>query len=169
MFLKNQSQLRQVNWATNYMWDIKLEDDGSSTELPSYFKDWIPATDINITFFDTKSYSIETPYRSFSIPQGYGGATMTLTIPDDDNRSLFKWFEEKYRQIYSSPAGVLPVQKSLIQFQVVWLNRQKEAVMHRIYKCIPTGRLVFDGDSSSGLSTLKVDLDIVNEQIIKVG
>ena len=51
-YLRNQSQIKNIQWDQNHLWDIKFEN------CPHPFNEWTPAIDFNLNYFNASSYTL---------------------------------------------------------------------------------------------------------------
>lgn len=160
MYLKNQNQIRQIQWLTTDQWDIKIE------EAPVPFNDWFPATDITVNELSSEHHNIQTPSADYDIPKRGGRETITITALDDQFRTLQNWYDDLNTRIYASPWGVLPLEKSMVRINVVQTDVKKNTIKHLMYYCIPDGSVSWVGESTKNISTLNLTFKIVNRKII---
>lgn len=160
MYLINQKQIRDVQWLTSIQWDVLIEG------VPSPFDKWFPATDINVSDISAEHHSVDVTHASYDIPKAGGRGTLTLTCLDDQFRTLYNWYFERNNEIYSSPSGVLPLESSLVNINVVYLNTKKETLKHLQYSCLPDGNLNWNGDSNIAISTISLTFKIMGIKVI---
>lgn len=157
MYLKNQGQLRLIQWKTTDLWDIKIEG------VPAPFNDWFPATDITVNNQTGSTFDIPSPHISFAIPSGTNSGDLSITTIDDERDTIYNWYKDLCAKIYT-PTYVLPLEDSIVKIYVVKYNSYKEPVSHIEYECVPDGNTSWSGSSTREITSLNLNFKIVRQK-----
>lgn len=96
MYLNNVNQIRQVEWAKSYNWDIIFYDSAASpTErIAEPFDNWFPAIDLEENTANLETHTIEAFQDSYKIPLKSSPKELRVTFQDDHNHVLNKWLND---------------------------------------------------------------------------
>ena len=102
--------LQSVNWSRGYDWFVELEDapppfDGSNLGLP--------ALDVTFVSINAEEYSWDSSTWKHYVPKCRGGEeSITLNLIDDEQATLYTFFENWMNEIYDPFEGVLPLSEA---------------------------------------------------------
>lgn len=149
-FLNAQDQLRKIQWAHKYLWDVKLEG------APSPFDQFFPAVEIEEPRASVETQVFQRYLTSIEIPMGSKAKRLQMTIadggPSDDsqNNMLLEWLDDwMNRTILQSGSSITPVSQIIKKLTVAKLNSKREQISIISYNIFPAGDLVYAGNSSS--------------------
>lgn len=175
--------LRNLNWSRGYSWYVEL--DGVPNPFQRGGVIGLPVTDINFQINNGESFTWESAVETFSVPLKKSLCRVQLTLLDDEQGTIFTFFERWFNNIYNSKYGILPVTEISKCLSVYKLKSTRTKVSRNIvsdpYKfdistgatfsrkdgrnllVYPEGPLVEDEKSDSGPRKYSVDLVIVNQ------
>lgn len=164
MFLKGVENLKTVEWAKSYLWDIKFENGPEHIE----FDDWFPAIDVEEPLTQLETYQITGFLSNYFVPKSTAAFELRITFYDDYLHTVKEWLREWVNDIilgngeYVATLGDEGVVKLV---HIEKLSPQREQISMKSYWVYPTGQMMFHGDSNSGLVT-NVQSFIVVSKII---
>lgn len=148
-------QIRSVEWATEYLWDIYIPS------APAPFNEWFPAIDFDEGLLTIESYSWDGYLQGYSVPQNTQPVDVTLTFADADDGRLLKWFSSWVDDIFPGYIAVNNLSSIVREIYIKKLNRQRELIWLRDYQVYPEGGINEHGSSESSLKTYSVTLKCV--------
>lgn len=158
MFLSSINQVREVEWGSTHLWDIRFED------APHPFNQWFPAMSIDEGIATGVSESIPAFLNDFEIPIGSSSHKIELTVPDDAKGTLRRWYADWINQIYHKDKGVLTLRESVKRVDIIeYLNSTKTNKEQRTRLVFPVGSISFVGTSEAGLPTYRMSFAIAGE------
>lgn len=161
-FLREISQLSEVEWNVDYLWDCKFAQTFTQG-LPEYFVNWLPVVDIDENLATAVNETQELATTSASIPKGTSEFDLQITFMDDDKNSLLKFFAN-WINVRIQGGGSYLTSTLEDSYKEIWirkLTREKVEVETRSYLVIPEGGLNFAGKSTSDASLYNMTLKIV--------
>lgn len=124
--------LRNLNWSRGYNWYAEL--DGVPNPFQRGGALGLPIKDINFkisegTMYGFNSSSVET----LNVPRAMGELGMvTMSLFDDEQQTLARFFERWYNQIYNPYKGVLPVTEACKQM-TIYKQKSTRRNVKRVY------------------------------------
>lgn len=154
-WLTHLNQVRQIQWGRNHLWDVYFP------KFPSPFDRWFPAKEVKWDPYETSSHDISGTYKNFKIPIGTSEAKLTLSgIPDDEEGTIYKFFNDWYNDIYNHPDGLLTLGEAVKEVQVAKLNSMKEPMWIKTFYVYPEGGNPWNRDGSAEVTELDYDFVI---------
>lgn len=154
-WLKNQSQVREVQWGRNHLWDIQIPD------MPEPFNSWFPAKEVKWDPYETSSHDISGTYRDFKVPIGTSGSKLSISgIPDDEIGTIYSFFDKWYNDIYNHNDGLLTLKEACKPIFIAKLDSQKEPMWVKTFFVYPSGGNPWNRDSSAEITELDYDFEI---------
>lgn len=154
-WLNSQSQLREIQWGRNHLWDVSIEG------MPSPFSDWFPAKEVKWDPYETSSHDIAGNHRSFSVPISTSGSKLNLSgIPDDEEGTIYDFFNDWYNDIYNHKDGLLTLKEAVKPIRIAKLNSMKEPIWVKTFYCYPTGGNPWNRDGSAEVTELDYEFVI---------
>lgn len=123
--------MRNLNWSRGYSWYVELED------VPNPFQKGgvicLPVTDINFTVVDGQSFTWESTMESLSVPLKRSLTRVSLSMLDDEQATIFTFFERWYNSIYNPYGGVLPVTEACKTLTIYKLKSTRSKIERDYY------------------------------------
>lgn len=159
MFLETIENLRAVEWARSYSWDVKFPD------APEPFSRWFPASDITQGRWSVETYQFKAHTRSLEIPRAMGLLGMTITFYDGEMGEIEEWMRRwVVVGIFGEGKGVATLGEAKKKLVVQRLDGGRRPVKQWTYDVIPKDTFVFAGGSSSAPKQNAVAFMVVAEQ-----
>lgn len=165
MFLKNINELRNIEWAKTYLWDIHFGD----SEL-NEFANWFPASSVEEGFLSIKTYQFEASSKAYSIPKGEGQEILRITFLDSVKFTVHNWLVNWVKStIFNNGDYVsrLSDKGVLKKLTIQRVDNKRLNVTTKIgkrdYWVYPQGGLRFIGDSEGSVISNSMEFVIVDE------
>lgn len=160
IFLKNLEELRKVEWARSWNWDIQFED----PSVPEPFKNWFPATEVEEGIFNLELFQITGGFGTFEIPKSWTALSLQITFVDSAFLVLEHWLKEWVQQtIFGSGIHVACLENSVKKVNIAKLTAKGDLVRLNSYLVFPTGPLNFSGSSSADVVSHQVEFRIAKD------
>lgn len=157
-FLNRIDQLKNIDWARTYLWDVCFPD------APPPFDTWFPATDITWEIASLQSLPIDSPNGQFKVPQICSAALgIQLSFHDDSKHTLLNWFVTWMSSIVYDKRFVLPLLECSRQIQIQMLSYDREPLKTYNFYVYPEGEINFVGDSNSSPGVHQINFVITGE------
>lgn len=174
--------IRNLNWSRGYSWYVELDG------VPSPFQRGgvigLPVTSINFQVNKGQSFTWESAVEEFSVPLKKSLCTVQLTLLDDEQGTIFTFFERWFNNIYNSNYGILPVAECCKCLSIYKLKSTRTKVHRNIVRDIygpnptynfenvnsrnflvyPEGPLIEDEQLTSEPRKYSIELVIVKQQ-----
>jgi hypothetical protein len=156
-YLKNQSQIKNIQWDQNHLWDIKFEN------CPHPFNEWTPAIDFNLNYFNASSYTLSATTMDFSVPVGSSSSSLSMTVVDTDNRIFWNWMKDWYDFVYNDPRGLATVYEASRKLFIAKLNPEGNIISApETLLVYPDGGISWSGGSDSSITTTPFEFVVVS-------
>jgi hypothetical protein len=146
--------MKNINWSRSYLWDVELDD------VPFPFNKrgpvGLPCTDVDDTLAMGSTYDFEAGTNLLKVPQKKMAYDLRITIYDDEEGTLERFFESWFNQIYHE-TGVLPIQEAVKLMRVKKLTSSKSIVFDRLYLVYPNATLMGVNRTDSGPRQFSID------------
>lgn len=144
-YLQEIEQLRQVNYARSYLWDVKFVNGP-----PGPFGSWFPATDMSEPIYSIESMPFDTPVANLSVPKQSNILQLKFTCFDDIDHSLENWMREWTLSIIPERYKYVNyLSDSVKDVIVAKFHPDGSGVKQRSYTVYPEDSLNFEGNSAS--------------------
>lgn len=124
--------LRNINWSRGYCWYAEMDG------VPNPFQRGgvlgLPVKDISFKIAEGTSYSFSTStVETLEVPRAMGNlGIVTLTLLDDEQQTLARFFERWYNQVYNPYNGVLPLTEACKQI-TIYKQKSTRRNVRRVY------------------------------------
>ena len=122
--------IRNLNWSRGYLWYVELDD------VPSPFQRngviGLPVTDITYVINSGETFSWESSMEQFAVPKSKKLCTINMTVLDDEQETLFTFFERWYNNIYNCNIGVLPLTEACKCISIYKLKSTRSRVTRSV-------------------------------------
>lgn len=187
------SAFRNIDFAKSYLWSVRFEEAGSPNSpaviIPAPFNDFFPAETVAVPPHQITEYQFNQYLSQYSVPQGMGLRTIAVSFYDDDNATLFKWFEDWVvldilnkgyfvsaildnhycvgsskddigKDSFGNIRQVKPIRTMTLKLE----NAGRDTVMRKTYRVFPRTSPAYEGNSANSTATIfRVELVIVGE------
>ncbi len=166
VFLKNLEELRKVEWARSWTWDIQFSGD-----VPKPFSKWFPATDVEEGLYNLEPFTFTGGYGSFSVPKNWSPLTLSITFVDSAYHTIENWLEEWVNHtILGDGLHIACLETAVKKVTLVKLDNKREIVSENSYLVFPTGPLSYTGSSSADIPSHQVEFTIakiISRKVLK--
>lgn len=156
-FLNNITQVRNVEWATSYLWDVRF------LGAPSPFHNWFPATAVEQELLTVNAHSFEAGLTTFDFPRASASKSITLTFLDDESHSLQSWMRGWVdNTIFMGGQYVNYLSASVKELHIVKLDRRRNPLFDQpeVFYVFPEGGMSYAGSSESGALEFSVSFRV---------
>lgn len=142
-YLSSLNQVRKIEYARSYSWDVRFPD------APSPFNSWFPAIDYTDSLNISQSFKQNWYLKTYSVPQNSGLPDVMLTYYDDVNNTLANWMTKWHSSIYDDARGLLYLEDAVRPLYIAKLDNKKNVISTKIYYVYPEGTVIESGNSQS--------------------
>lgn len=124
--------LRNINWSRGYCWYAEM--DGVPNPFHRGGVLGLPVKDLSFTIANGTMYDFNSgPVETLQVPRTMGTlGIVTLSLFDDEQQTLARFFERWYNQIYNPYRGVLPVTEACKQI-TIYKQKSTRRNLKRVY------------------------------------
>lgn len=169
-----QTALANLNWSRGYLWYVTLSDVPNPFQASGVIK--LPVTEVTYEISDPKEFTWEGATQTFAAPQRKGLCTVNLTMYDDEQGTMYTFFERWYNFIYND-FGVIPLSEATRLLRIVKLKSTRRPVTReyttyseavkkstdRTLEVYPSSPLQEVLNSDSGPRQYQIKFTIVNQ------
>lgn len=152
--------LSQVNaiedWARTNKWNVRFR----TGQGPDGFTDWLPATDLTTPVFNISSYDFSSGHRTFSLPKALDYPDISMTLLDDDKRTIKKFLRNWFETAFPETGGIQYLSEIIKVVEVQPLTAQNEVVETESYIVFPTGSTASTFNSDDGIVSYPINLKV---------
>lgn len=160
MFLKAITDLKEVEWGRQYLWDIQFPN----ADLPTPFNTWFPASEIEENLATLETFQFEAYMSTYKVPKSTTDFDLKITFYDDQNYSVSNWITEWVNSYILNldkvDYHIALLEEAVRAVDIKKMNARKEEVSLSRYFVFPTGGLYFNGTSESGAPQYTVEFCI---------
>lgn len=149
------SDLNSKEWARSDKWDVRFRTGG-----PEEYTNWLPATDMTLPIFNISTYDWSSGHRSFSVPKALDYPDISMTLIDDDKRSIKKFLKKWVETAFPEDGGIQYLSEMVKVIEVKQLNLQNEVVETESYIVFPTGSTANALNSDSSTSSYAISFKV---------
>lgn len=152
--------LNQVNskeWARSDKWDVRFR----TGQGPESYTDWLPATNVRTPIYNISSYDFNSGHRTFGLPKALDYPDISMTLLDDENRTIKKYLREWCEYMFPSSGGIRYLADVARVLEITQLTAQNERVETESYIVFPTGSLASDLSSDPTILSYSVSFKVV--------
>lgn len=124
--------LRNINWSRGYCWYAEM--DGVPNPFQRGGVIGLPVKDISFKIAEGTTYSFNTStVETLEVPQAMGNlGIVTMSLLDDEQQTLARFFERWYNQVYNPYNGVLPLTEACKQI-TIYKQKSTRRNVRRVY------------------------------------
>lgn len=126
-----QVALANLEWSRGYSWYVTLDDVPAPFHATGVLG--LPVTDVTFTIADGNDFTWNTGFDNVSVPNSKNLCTMNISVLDDEQATIFTFFERWYNNIYNSRLGVLPVTEAAKNISIYKLTAARNPVIRHAY------------------------------------
>ena len=172
MYLRGKNQIREIEWGSNHLWDVRFV---GNPRPPEPFADWFPATTVSENVYTMENHTLDGHMTSYSIPQRSAEFDMNFTYQDDQRLTLLSWFSHWVNNVILDGGLVVPLAEAAKQVELARLMPDRsfappfsyegvEIPNPALYWVIPVGSQNYEGGSSAEPHQYQLDLVIVGKK-----
>lgn len=152
------SQVSNIEWGRSDKWDVRFRTgDGPNQQ----YTNWLPASDLTAPIMSISSYDWSSGHMSFSIPKAKSVPDMSMTLFDDDQRTIKKFLRSWAEETFSNDRGLKYLSDIIKVIEVKPLTLQNEVVETEYYTVFLSGSLATVYNSTSSGITYPISLKVV--------
>lgn len=151
------TQVNSKEWARQDKWDVRFR----TGQGPDGFTNWLPATNLTTPVFNISSFDWSSGHRTFSLPKALDYPDISMTLLDDENRSIKKFLREWFEAAFPESGGIQYLSEIVKVLEVTQLNAQNEEVETESYIVFPTGSVASAFSSEAGVMQYPVNFKVV--------
>jgi hypothetical protein len=158
------TEMRKINFARNYAWEILF------TAAPSPFTEFFPAISYAIGLGTSTLLDIPTAITSFKVPHASAPETFTFSCYDNESGTLTTWLSDWFKLLTADNyVRALKDDEVARQVKVRTLSygdrvTRISSVLHtRSFWVIPEGKFDVGGGSEEKFTTITASFAIVGE------
>lgn len=158
-FIKTIENIRGIEWATTYLWDIKFDD------APKPFNAFFPAIDIEEPLATLEPYRFSGYMSQYKVPKSTVGHILRVTFYDSFEfpikKWLTEWIEYDILNVDSKNQKHIGYLEDVVKtVHVQKMDSNRNLISSSSYWVFPEGTISFIGNSSSEISTATVNFVI---------
>lgn len=141
------SKLNTIDeWARSSKWDVRFR----TGENPTAYDKWLPAVNVTTPIFNISSYDWSSGHRTFSLPKALDYPDISMTLLDDDKRTIKKFLRTWFEQAFPESGGIQYLSEIVKYLEVVPLDVHNNPVETETYIVFPVGSTasVYSSDDS---------------------
>lgn len=155
------SQISGKDWSRSDKWDVRFK----TGDGPEGYTDWLPATDLTIPIANITSFDFASGHRTLTIPKALDYPDITMTLIDDENRTIKKFLRQWAMETFPNDSGVKYLTDIVKTLEVMPLTLQNEVVEHERYIVFLHGSLASVYSSTDSVMSYPISLKIVGVDI----
>jgi len=158
-------QVRSVNWGRTNNWDILLPDAPPLKTLDGSSVDLFPATDVEVSGFDVESFTTEMSSITVSVPKSITIPTISVTFNDDEDGTLYDWFEDWANFIYNDGDGVSVLNEEGVLKDIFLFrhNTMREIIKTKQFRVYPSGIPAETMSSSASFKSYQISFIVAGK------
>lgn len=156
--------LNHVNskeWARSDKWDVRFR----GGQGPTDYTDWLPATQVTTPLFNIQSFEFNSGHRTFSIPKALDYPSVSMTLYDDEDRTIKRYLREWCKQMFPSSGGLKYLTEVVRVLEVTQLNAQNVGIETETFLVYPEGSVASSLSSESGILSYPVSFKVVGYRV----
>jgi hypothetical protein len=154
--------LRKVNWSRSYLWEVDLE--GAPAPYGPGQSPGLPVVDVDAPLAMGFTYDISSGIQLLRVPLKTQAYDVRLTIYDDENGTLEKFFTAWYQQIYNPKLGVLPIHQAVRRMVIKKLSSRRKLIDKITYWVFPNGTLLLANKGDSGPRQYSIEFVVARKE-----
>lgn len=126
-----QVALANLNWSRGYSWFVEL--DGAPSPFQRGGVLGLPVTNVQYTLVTGEEIDWESGGQKFFAPKGRSGDELvTLDLIDDEQQTMFTFFERWYNNVYNPYKGTLPLNEACKEITIYKLKSTRNKINRNI-------------------------------------
>ena len=150
------SDVNTKDWARQDKWDVRFQT-GQGIEG---YTNWIPATNVTTPIFNISSYDWSSGHRTFSLPKALDYPDISMTLIDDEQRSVKKFLRNWFETAFPESGGIQYLSEVIKTLEVTQLTAQNEEVETESYIVFPIGSTASSLSSDPGVLSYTVNFKV---------
>lgn len=150
------SDVNTKDWARQDKWDVRFQ---TGQGIDGY-TNWIPATNVTTPIFNISSYDWSSGHRTFSLPKALDYPDISMTLIDDEQRSVKKFLRSWFETAFPESGGIQYLSEVIKTLEVTQLTAQNEEVETESYIVFPVGSTASPLSSDPGVLSYTVNFKV---------
>lgn len=142
-------------WARSDKWNVRFRGDG-----PNYFTNWLPATNLSIPVRSISTFDWSSGHRLLSIPKAQDYPDISMTLIDDDTRSVLKFLRGWADLMFNDDGGVKYLNTIVKVLEVESLKVSNEVADKQSYIVFPSGAFAQALTSDSSVMSYSISFKV---------
>ncbi len=151
------AQVNNKDFGRSDKWDVRFR----TGQGPDGYTDWLPATAVRTPIYNVSSYDFNSGHRSFGLPKALDYPEISMTLLDDEDRTIKKYLRKWVKDIFPESGGVKYLVNAVRVLEITQLTAQNEAVETESYIVFPSGSMSSDLNSEAGILSYSVTFKVV--------
>lgn len=144
-------------WGRQDKWDVRFR----TGQGPEGYTEWLPATNVSNPLYNISDYGWSSGHRTFSIPKASDYPDISMTLLDDDKRTIKNYLREWFESMFFEDGGVQYLSEVVRVLEITPLNLQNEEVETESYIVFPHGSVASVLSSEPGILSYPVTFKVV--------
>ena len=144
-----------AEWSRSDKWDVRFRNEN----IPGY-SNWIPAINLTTPIFNISSYDWSSGHRTFSLPKALDYPDISMTLLDDDKRSIKKFLRDWYEAAFPENGGIQYLSEIVKYLDVMPLDVHGNEIEKETYIVFPIGSTASVYSSEPGIMSYPVSFKI---------
>ncbi|EGQ7904717.1 hypothetical protein ND925_12650 [Vibrio diabolicus] len=141
-------------WLQGWQWAVEIDSPDAPTDFDIYVKD----IDFGAGSIDADSFQVGS--GSIALPTYSSVGEITLTVRDDQNLTISKWFESRIKKVRNQD-GTLNIPKEYVfKINIFTLNEDGKKSLYKSYQVFPTkiGNVMFSRENGNQIQSFPLIL-----------
>lgn len=154
------SDVNTKEWARSDKWDVRFRTGQNPEGYNSTDGGWLPAINVTTPIYNISSYDWSSGHRTFSMPKALDYPDITMTLLDDENRTIKKYLREWFESMFPESGGIQYLSDVVRILDITQLTGQNTAVETESYIVFPVGSAASVLGSESGILSYNVNFKV---------
>lgn len=155
------SDVNTKEWGRQDKWDVRFRTGQGPDGYGGGESGWLPATNVTTPIYNISSYDWSSGHRSFSLPKALDYPDITMTLLDDEDRTIKKYLRDWFETMFPESGGIKYLSDVVRILDVTQLTAQNKEVETESYVVFPVGSVASILSSESGVLSYNVNFKVV--------
>ena len=143
-------------WARTDKWNVRFRSGG-----PTNFTNWLPATNLNVPIRSISTFDWSSGHRLLSLPKAQDYPDISMTLLDDDSRSILAFLRDWSDQMFDDNGGLKYLTSIVKVLEVEAIQVDNEVADRQGYIVFPSGAFLQGFTSESAPMAYNVSFKVV--------
>ena len=154
------TDLNAKEWARQAKWEVSFQSGDGPTGFQGQDGPWLPATNLTTPIYNISSYDWSSGHRTFSLPKALDYPDISMTLLDDDDRTIKKFLREWFEVAFPENGGIQYLSEIVKVLNVRELKLDNTVVETESYIVFPVGSTASPFSSDPGIKSYTVNFKI---------